>query len=120
MVPACSRWFQLVPHFNMYKKVHSVRHTSFNFYLGKLCKRPEVNSKPTHFLTFMNNGQTFPSFNGMVYSYQCSEQLQLHSGNWKAKRHWISGDTQKSNLLENNPNNTKINMKSQIKNNKNR
>ena len=32
------------------KKVHSVRHTSLPFIWVKLCKRPEVNSEPAHFL----------------------------------------------------------------------
>ena len=31
-----------------------------------VCKRPEVNTEPTHFLTFMNNGKTFSSLDGMA------------------------------------------------------
>ena len=36
-----------------------------------------MNSEPTHFLTFMNNGKAFPSLDGIACSYQCSDQLQL-------------------------------------------
>ena len=51
----------------------------FNLYLGKnlLCKRYEVNSEPTHFLIFMNNGKAFPTLDGIACSHQCSDQLQL-------------------------------------------
>ena len=34
--------------FIRYEKVHSVKHTSSTFTRIKLCKRPEVNSEPTH------------------------------------------------------------------------
>ena len=55
-------------------KVHSVRHTSLTFTKVKLCKRPEVNNKPTHFL---NNGKTFLSLDNMICRYQCPDQFQL-------------------------------------------
>ena len=62
-------------------KVHSVRHTYlFNFSLSKIiCKRPEVNNEPTHFLTCMNK-KAFSSLDDMACSYQCSDQFQLLSG----------------------------------------
>ena len=31
----------------------------------KWCEKPEMNSKPVHFLTFVNNGKVFPSLVGM-------------------------------------------------------
>ena len=74
-----------------------------------VCKRPEVNTEPTHFLTFMNNGKTFSSLDGMECSYQWHCQ---------AKRHWISRGFQKPSLLEHKLK-TRNNMKSQIKNKKN-
>ena len=65
---------------------------------------------------FVNNGKVLPSLDDMACRYQCSDQLQLLQGQWQAKCYWNSSDIQKSNLLENNPNNTRNNMKSQIKN----
>ena len=76
-----------------------------------------MNSEPTRLPTFMNNGK---ALDDMACSYQYPDQLQLLPGHWQAKRYWISWDLQKPNLLENNPNNTKNNMKSQIKIKKNR
>ena len=98
-----------------------MRHTYvFNFSLSKTkCKRPEVNSEPTHFLTFMNNGKAFSSLDGMACSYQCSDQFQFLPGLWQAKRYWISWDPKKPNLFKNNLNNTRNNLKSQIQNKKN-
>ena len=87
-----------------------------NFYLSKIiCKRPEVNSKPTHFLTFMSNDKAFFSLNDMACSYLCSEQLLLLLGHWQGKRNWISWYLGKPNLLENNPNNTRNNIKTSLK-----
>ena len=83
------------------------------------CKRPEVNSEPTHFLTLMNNGKAFSSLDGMACSYQCSDQFQFLPGLWQAKRYWISWDPKKPNLFKNNLNNTRNNLKSQIQNKKN-
>ena len=51
----------------------------------------------------------------MVCSYQFTEQLQLLSRNWQAKRSWISWDLQKLDLLEKDPSNTRSNMKFEIK-----
>ena len=75
-------------------KVHSVRHTYlFSFYLSKIkCKRTEVSSEPTYFLSFMNNGKAFSSLDGMAYSYQCSNQFQFLPGHWQPKRYWTSWD----------------------------
>ena len=44
-----------------------MRHTYlFKFYLSKTkCKRPEVNTEPTTFLTLMNNGKIFSSLDDM-------------------------------------------------------
>ena len=102
-------------------KVHSVRHSClFNFNLSNIkCKRPEVNTEPTHFLTLMNNGKAFSSLDGMACSYQCSEQFQFLLGHWQVKRYWISWDLKKPNLFNNNLNNTRNNMKSRIQNKKN-
>ena len=62
-------------------KAHSVKQYLFNFYLSKIkCKRPEVNSEPTHFLTFMNNSKGFSNLGGMACSYQCSDQFQFLPG----------------------------------------
>ena len=80
----------------------------------KLCRRPEVNNEPAHFLTFMKNGVAFPSL-GWHAAYQCPDQFQLLPGHWPAKRSWISWDFRKPDTLENNPSNTRNNMKSQIK-----
>ena len=49
-----------------------------------------MNSKPTHFLALMNNGKAFPSFDGIVCSYQCSKQLQFLPRQRQPKRYWIS------------------------------
>ena len=55
----------------------------FNFYMSKIiCKRLELNSEPTHFLTFMDSGKAFPSLDGMACSYQC---LSFYQGNDKPK-----------------------------------
>ena len=90
-------------------KVHSVRHTYlFNFYLSEIkCKRPEVNSEPTHFLTLLNNGQAFSSLDGMACSYQWSNQFQFLPWLWQAKRYWISSNTKRPNLFKNNLNNSR-------------
>ena len=48
-----------------------------------------------------------------------SWQLQLFSGHLQPKKSWISLDLKKPNLLGKNPNNTRNNMKIQIKNKKN-
>ena len=90
-----------------------MRHTYlFTFYLNKIkCKKPKVNTEPTHFPILMNNG--------MACSYQCSDQFQFLPEHWPAKRYWISLDLKKTNLFKNNLNNTRNNMKSQIQNKKN-
>ena len=69
-----------------------------------------MNNEPTHFLTYMNNGNAFSSFDGMAYSYQCPDQFQFLPGHWQTKKYCISRDFQKPNLLEKNSNNTKNNM----------
>ena len=74
-------------------------YVSFNFYF--------LNSEPTHFLTFMNNGKAFFSLDDTTFNYHCSDQFQLLPGHWQAKRHWIIWDLQKPNLLKNTPDNTK-------------
>ena len=67
---------------------------TFNVNLSKLNVRPEVSTEPTHFLTLMNNGKGFSSLDDMACSYQCSVP---------------------ANLFKYNLNDTKNNMKSQIK-----
>ena len=58
----------------------------FNFYLSKIkCKRPEVNTEPTHFPTLMNNGKAFSSLDSMACSYQCSDQFSFYQGTDKPK-----------------------------------
>ena len=103
-------------------EIHFVRYTYlFQFYLSKTtCKTAEVNSEPIHFLTFTNICKTFSSLDSMTCSCQCSDHLQLLPGHWQAERYWMSWDLQKLISLENNPNNTRNNMKSQIQNKKNR
>ena len=92
----------------------------FNFYLSKVkVKRPKVNSEPTHFPIFINNGKAFSSLDGMVCSYQCSDQFQFLPGVWQAKKYWISWDLKKPNLFKNNLNNTRNNKKFQIQKKKN-
>ena len=78
--------------FNM--QSHSARPTYlFNFYLSKIvCKRHEVNSEPTHFLTLMKNGKAFCSLDGIACSSRCSDQFQFLPGHWQAKKYWISWD----------------------------
>ena len=98
-----------------------MRHTYVsNFYLSKIkCKRPEVNSEPTHFLTLMNNGKAFSSLDGMACSYQCLTSFSFYQDTDKP-RYWISWDLKNpANLFKNNLNNTRNNMKSQIQNKKN-
>ena len=53
-----------------------------------------MSTEPTHFLTLMNNGKGFSSLDNMACSYQCSVP---------------------ANLFKYNLNDTKNNMKSQIK-----
>ena len=77
-----------------------------------------MNSEPIHFLTLMNNGKAFSNLDGMAFSYQCSDQFQFLPGLWQTKRYWISWDLKKPNLLKNDLNNTRNNMKSQIQNKK--
>ena len=71
-----------------------------------------MNSKPVHFLLFMNNGKIFPS----VATYHDSEQLRLLPGYYQAKSYWVSWDLQQTDLLENETSKTRNNMKSQINN----
>ena len=67
----------------------------------------------------MNNGKAFSSLDGMVCSYQCSDQFQFLPGVWQAKKYWISWDLKKPNLFKNNLNNTRNNKKFQIQKKKN-
>ena len=62
----------------------------------------------------MNNGKAFPSLDGMACSNAWYDQSQFLPGHWQAKKYWISLDFQKPNLLENNPNKNRNNMKCQI------
>ena len=78
-----------------------------------------MNSEFTNFPTFINNGKAFLGLDGMECNYQSPGQLQLLPGNWQAKRYWLPWDLQKPNLFLKNPNDTRNNMKSQIKNKKN-
>ena len=89
-----------------------MRHTSLTFTWVKLCKRPDVNSEPTHFLTFMNNGKVFPSLGIM----QLPMPWPAPASNWPlaSQKYWIPWDLQKPDLLENNPIKIRSNMKSQI------
>ena len=104
-------------------KFHSVRYTYLTFTWVKLYKRPEVNSEPTWrslITIFMSNSKTFPSLDCMACGYPCYNLLQFLPGHWQAKSYWLYGDFQKPNLLENNTNNIRNNMKSQFKNKKNK
>ena len=95
-----------------------MRHTFLTFTWVKSFKRFEVKSEATHFLTFMNNGKTFPSIDGMSYPSQCPDQLKFLLAQWRAERYWICWDLQTFNLLQRNPNSTRNNMKFKIKNKK--
>ena len=68
-------------------KMHSVRHTHlFNFYLNKIIwKRPEVNSEPTHFLTFKNNDEAFSILDGMACSYQSLTSFSFYQDTKRPK-----------------------------------
>ena len=72
-----------------------------------MCKTPELNSEPTHFLTFMKKCKPLMAW-------------QIYQTNFSFYEYWISLDLQKPNLLENNPSNTRNKKKCQIKNKKNR
>ena len=50
-----------------------------------ICKRPEVNSELTHFLTFMNNGNAFPSLDGMTLASSALTSLSLYKDTDKPK-----------------------------------
>ena len=39
-----------------------------------------MNSEPTHFLSFMNNGKAFPSFDGMACSYSALTNFSICQG----------------------------------------
>ena len=69
------------------RKIHSVRHTHlFNFYWNKIiCKRPEVNSEPTHFLTFINNDEAFSILDDMACSYQSLTSFSFYQDTEKPK-----------------------------------
>ena len=68
----------------------------------------------------MNNGKAFPSLDGTACSISWHDQSQFQPGHWQAKKYWIPCDLQTPNLLEKNSNNSRNNMKSKIKNEKNR
>ena len=78
-----------------------------------------MNQPICHFLTLMNNGESFSSLDGMGYSYQCPDQFQYLPGLWQAKRYGISWDLKTPNLFKNNLNNTRNNVRPQIQNRKN-
>ena len=42
-----------------------MKHSSLTSTWVKLGERPEKNSEPAYFVTFMNNGKIFPSLGGM-------------------------------------------------------
>ena len=43
-----------------------------------------MSTELTHFLTLINNVKAFCSLDGMVCSYQCSDQIQFPPGPWLA------------------------------------
>ena len=61
----------------------------------------------------MNNGKAFSSLDGVVCSYQCSDHFQFLPGHWQAK---VLDFLLKypANLFNNDLDNTRNNMKSQI------
>ena len=72
-------------------------------------------------MTFVNNDNGFPSLGDMACNYPCHDHFQFLPGHWQTKRTLLDFlrpiNTQ---LLENNPNNSSNNMKSQIENKGNR
>ena len=102
-------------------KFHLVWHTSLTFTLVK--SRPKVNSEPiwhSWIMTFMNNGKTLPRLDGMACSYLRHDHLYFFIRTLAALRCFIFWDLQKFNLLENSLNNSRNNLKFQIKNKKSR
>ena len=58
----------------------------FNFNLSKIkCKRSDVNSEPTKFLTFMDNIEAFSSLDSIACSYQYSDQFNFYQDTDKPK-----------------------------------
>ena len=62
----------------------------------------------------MNNGKAFHSLDEVACSNPWHNKPQFLPGHWKAKKYWISEDLQKPNLLENNANNSRNNIESQM------
>ena len=73
-----------------------------------------MSTEPTHFLTLMNNGKTFSSLDGVVCSYSALTSFSFYQGTDKP-RYWISWALKyPANLFNNDLDNTRNNMKSQI------
>ena len=68
----------------------------------------------------MSNGKTFRSLDGMACSNLWYDRPQFLPGHQQSKKYWIFSDLYTLNLLDKNSNNSRNNMKSQIKNKKNR
>ena len=88
----------------------------FNFYLSKIiCKQPEVNKEPTHLLAITNNVKAFPRFDDMACSYSAMT-VSASIKELTSQKVLDLLRPSKPSLLENNPNNTRNNMNSQIAN----
>ena len=77
-----------------------------------------MSTEPTNFLTLMNSGKAFSSFDGMACCYQCFDLFQFLQGHWQGIG-FLETFKNPANLIKNNLNNAKNNMKSQIQNNDN-
>ena len=78
-----------------------------------------MSAEPTNFLTLMNNGKAFSSFDGMACSYQCSDHFVSTRALESQLVAFLETLKKPANLFKNNLNNTRNNMKFQIQKKKN-
>ena len=78
-----------------------------------------MSTEPTNFLTLMNNGKAFSSFDGMACSYQCSDHFVSTRALESQLVAFLETLKKPANLFKNNLNNTRNNMKFQIQKKKN-
>ena len=78
-----------------------------------------MSAEPTNFLTVMNNGKAFSSFDGMACSYQCSDHFVSTRALESQLVAFLETLKKPANLFKNNLNNTRNNMKFQIQKKKN-
>ena len=73
-----------------------------------------MSAEPTNFLTRMNNGKAFSSFDGMACSYQCSDHFVSTRALASQLVAFLETLKKPANLFKYNLNNTRNNMKFQI------